>query len=342
MKELDGRRLSHETLEQLRINAVRRVEAGESPEVVIKSIGFERVCIYRWLAAYRWGGIDALRAKKLSGRPQILSAGQLMKLYTLITTQDPRQYQFPFALWTVSIIRDVIGKVFGVRMSGVSVWRTLKKLGLSPQRPLRRAYQRNDEAVQKFLSEEYPKIRARAKLLGASIYWEDESAIRSDYHSGTTWAQKGKTPVVRTTGARFKVNMISAVDARGSLRFMVTEQSFNAERFIEFLRRLIAGRREPVFLIVDGHPVHKAKKVKQFVEQHSEMLELYYLPGYSPELNPDEQVWNHVKNHTVGKMAIKGPAQLKMAVQTALRRLARMPHIVRGFFKAPELRYAVY
>jgi transposase len=342
MKKFDGRRLSHEALEQIRINAVQRVEAGESPEEVIKSIGFERVCIYRWLASYRWGGFDALRAKKLNGRPPILSGEQLMKLYKVITEEDPRQYQFPFALWTVSIVRDVIRNIFGVKMSAVSVWRTLKKLGLTPQRPLRRAYQQNREAVDEFLQVEYPKIRARAKRVGASIYWEDESAIRSDYHSGTTWAQKGKTPVVEATGARFKVNMISAVDARGSLRFMVIEGTFNADRFIEFLRRLIAGREKPVFLIVDGHPAHKAKKVKQFVAEHAKLLELYYLPGYSPELNPDEQVWNYVKNHTVGKMAIKGPQQLKKAVQSTLRRLARMPHLVRSFFNAPELQYAMY
>jgi len=136
--------------------------------------------------------------------------------------------------------------------------------------------------------------------------------------------------------------MISAVDACGTLHFMVTENTFNADRFIEFLRRLIAARKTPVFLIVDGHPTHKAKKVKDFVAKHSELLELYYLPGYSPELNPDELVWNYVKYHTVGKMAIKGPDQLKTAVQSTLRRLARMPHLVRSFFNAPGLEYAVY
>ena len=139
MNKQDGRRLSHEALEQIRITAVQRVQAGESPEAVIKSIGFQRVCIYRWLSAYRFGGIDALRAKKLDGRPAILSGEQLMKLYTVVTSEDPRQYQFPFALWTVSIVREVIRTVFGVRMSAVSVWRTLKKLGLTPQRPVRRA-----------------------------------------------------------------------------------------------------------------------------------------------------------------------------------------------------------
>jgi transposase len=341
MKENDGRRLSHEALEQIRITAVKRVEAGESPEVVIKSIGFERVCIYRWIAAYRTGGIEALKLKKLDGRPPLLAPKQLSKLYRAIANEDPMQYKFPFALWTVAIIREVILKVFKVRMSEVSVWRTLKKLGLTPQRPLRRAYQQDPVAVERFIKEEYPAIRKRAKRCGATIYWGDEAAIRSDYHSGTTWAPKGKTPIIKTTGARFSINMISAVSSRGELRFMVTEQTLKVDVFIEFLKRLITGKTKPVYLIVDGHPVHKAKKVKEFVKSLKGKIELFYLPGYSPELNPDEYVWNHVKHHTVGKMNVTGPDQLKKLAISALRRLARIPIIILGFFKAPDLQFYV-
>jgi len=234
-----------------------------------------------------------------------------MKLFTIITNETPEQYKFPFALWTITIIREVIRKIFNVRLSEVSVWRTMQKLGLTPQRPLRRAYQQKNEAVQKFLSDDFPNIKARAKLMGASIYWGDEASIRSDYHSGTTWAVKGNTPIIRTTGARFKVNMISAIDARGNMRFMTIEHGLTADIFTEFLRRLITGRKKPVFLIVDGHPVHKSKKVKKFVSDHKGKIELYYLPGYSPELNPDELVWNHVKAQTIGKMTITGPDQLR-------------------------------
>jgi len=341
MKENDGRRLNHEALEQIRITAVKRVEAGESPEVVIKSIGFERVCIYRWIAAYRSGGIEALKSKKLDGRPPLLTPKQLNKLYHAIANEDPMQYKFPFALWTVAIIREVILIVFKVRMSEVSVWRTLKKLGLSPQRPLRRAYQQDPVAVERFIKEEYPAIRKRAKRCGATIYWGDEAAIRSDYHSGTTWAPKGKTPIIKTTGARFSINMISAVSSRGELRFMVTEQTLKVEVFIEFLKRLIIGKATPVYLIVDGHPVHKAKKVKEFVKSLKGKIELFYLPGYSPELNPDEYVWNHVKHHTVGKMNVTGPDQLKKLAISALRRLARIPTIILGFFMAPDIQFYV-
>jgi len=341
MKDSDGRKLNHEALEHIRINAVKRVEAGESPEDVIRAIGFERVCIYRWLAAYRSGGIKALQAKRINGRPPLLLPKQLRKLYLAIANEDPRQYKFPFALWTVTIIREVILKVFKVRMSEVSVWRTLKKLGLTPQRPLRRAYQQNPEAVKRFIKEEYPEIRNQAKRYGAMIYWGDEAAIRSDYHSGTTWAPKGKTPIVKTTGARFSVNMISAVSSRGELRFMVTEGTFKVDIFIEFMKRLMTKHKKPVFLIVDGHPVHKARKVKEFIKTTKGKIKLFYLPGYSPELNPDEYVWNHVKHHTVGKMHVTGPDQLKRLVVSALHRLARLPRITLGFFEAPDLCFYV-
>jgi transposase len=341
MKDNDGRKLSHEALQQIRITAVKQVEAGESPEDVIKAIGFERVCIYRWLSAYRSGGIEALKAKKLSGRPRLLTPKQLKKLYAAIANEDPRQYKFPFALWTVAIIREVILKVFKVRMSEVSVWRTLKKLGLSPQRPLRRAYQQDPEAVKRFIEKEYPVIRKRAKRCRATIYFGDEAAIRSDYHSGTTWAPKGNTPIVTTTGARFSINMISAISAKGKLRFMVTEKNLKVDIFIAFLKRLMIGEIKPVFLIVDGHPVHKAKKVKEFIRSTKGKIELFYLPGYSPELNPDEYVWNHVKHHTVGKMYITGPDQLKKLVISALHRLAHVPGLLIAFFKMRDLLFYV-
>jgi len=328
-------------LEQIRIHAVKRVESGESPEAVIKALGFERVCIYRWIAKYRYGGIEALKAKKAPGRKPLLSGEQLMKLFDIVQNKTPEQYEFPFALWTSAIIRDVIKRVFGISLSEVSVWRTLHKLGLSPQRPLRRAWQQKKEDVQKYLDEEYPKLQARAKRCGATIYWGDEASIRSDYHSGTTWAEKGKTPIVKTTGARFRVNMVSAISAKGTLRFMVTEKGMTAPLFIEFLERLIKGQNKPIYLIVDGHPVHKSKMVSRFVDSTNGMLELHFLPGYSPELNPDELVWNHIKRHTVGRKTITGPDQFKSMVRNALKSLSRLPKIVQGFFGTPELAYIV-
>jgi transposase len=339
MRENDGRKLNREAQAQIRIRSVQRVLDGESPEDVVKSIGYQRTMIYVWLTKYRYGGFDALKVHKSSGRPPAMSFKQTMKLYDIIVDKTPEQFKFPFALWTIDIIREVIKRKFNVSISGVSVWRTLKSLGLSAQRPKHVAYQQNADAVEKFLKEDYPKIKKAAKRCKATIYWGDESAIRSDYHSGTTWAPKGQTPVIKTTGARFSVNMLSAISSKGQMRFMVTNKNCTIPVFIDFLKRLIFKQKEPVFLIVDGHPVHKSKKVKEFVDSQKGKLKLFYLPGYSPELNPDETVWSYVKHHIMGKKIITGPDQFLKLVKESLCLLLRKPKIISAFFQKPSLQY---
>jgi transposase len=340
MKETDGRKLTHKTLEEIRIRAVKAVEAGESPEQVVKMLGFGRRCIYNWLSAYQQGGIEALRAKKLYGRPPKLTANTMRKIYQTVTTKNPLQLRFSFALWTRAMVRELIHDRFGVKMSEVSVGRLLRRIGLSPQRPLARAYQRNPDMVTAWLREEYPAIQRLAKQEGAVIFFGDESNVRSDYHSGTTWAVKGQTPVVETTGARFSLNLLSAVSPRGDLRFMCHKGKLNAAVFCTFIKRLLVKAERPIYLIVDGHPVHRATSVRKFVQQAGGRLRLFHLPSYSPDLNPDELVWNHLKNHKVGRISIKGPSHLKNTVIGYLRSLQKLPHIVRNFFLAPNVRYA--
>lgn len=319
---------------------MHRVEAGESPEVVIAALGFHRSCIYRWLATYREGGLEGLVAKAIPGRPRKLGGEQMQKLCRLLIEKNPLQLRFEFALWTRAMIREVIREEFGVSLSEVAVGRLLRKLGFSPQKPLYRAYQQSPEAVQRWLDDEYPAIRQLAVQEGAVIYFGDESGIRSDFHRGTTWAPVGKTPVVETTGARFSLNLISAISAQGLFRFMTVAGKLNADQFIEFLRRLLHNRERPIFLIVDGHPTHRAVKVKQFVASTGGRLRLFVLPSYSPELNPDESVWRHLKTHNLGRTALAGPAELKRKVLMVLRRLQKSPDLIKAFFKAPKLRYA--
>jgi len=340
MREDDGRKLSHETLEALRIRAVKAVEAGESPERVVASLGFSRARIYEWLAAYREGGIEALRAKPVPGRPCKLEPKAIQWVYETVTTKNPTQMKFEFALWTRDMVRELIRERFDVRLSEVSVGRLLRKLGLSPQRPLARAYQRDPEMVDAWLREQFPLIQQEAKRLGAHIFFADEANVRSDYHSGTTWAPVGKTPVVQRTGARHTLNMISAVSPRGELRFMCHEGKFNAALFIEFMERLLVKRTAPVFLIVDGHSVHRSGLVKQFVARHADRIQLFRLPSYSPDLNPDELVWAHLKHHKLGKVAITGPDNLKKRVVGFLRSLQRSPALIRALFQHPTVRYA--
>jgi transposase len=328
-------------LAEIRKRAVLRVEAGESPELVISTLGFSRSCIYDWLAKYREGGMEALEPKPIPGRPRKLSGPQLQWLCRTLIEKNPLQLRFEFALWTRAMIREVIREQFGVRLSEVSVGRLLRKLGFSPQKPLYRAYQQNPEAVQRWLEEEYPAIRRLAEAEGALIYFADEAGMRSDFHRGTTWAPVGQTPVVKTTGARFSLNLISAISAQGLIRFMTVEGKLNGEKFVEFLDRLLHNSRRPIFLIVDGHPAHRAAVVKRFVESSQGRLRLFYLPSYSPELNPDESVWRHLKTHNLGRARITGPDDLKRQALIVLRRLQKTPALVKAFFKGPTVRYAL-
>lgn len=339
MRENDGRKLDHQTLEVLRLRAVDQVQAGAHPEEVAAALGLARGTVYGWLAKYRDGGRGALLARPVPGRPPRLSPQQVRRLWTLIVGVDPRQLEFEFALWTRQMVRELIRREFGVGLSVVSVGRLLAKMGLSPQRPLYRAYQQDPAKVRRWKEEEYPQIAAHAAAEGATIYFADEAGIRSDHHAGTTWAPVGQTPVVPVTGARFSVNMISAVTPKGALRFAVFEGTTTAKSFIAFCKRLLHDAAGPVYLIVDGHPSHRAKAVSTYVASTEGQLKLFFLPGYSPELNPDEWVWKNVKNDRIARAGVTSKDDLKAKAVGALRRLQKLPGLVRAFFADPDLRY---
>jgi transposase len=339
-KHTDLRRLTHEELTEFRKQGVAAVQEGASVEEVCRGMGICRAALFGWLARYRSGGWDALRAGKRGGRKPKLDAAAMRWVYDLVTGRDPEQLKFPFALWTCALVGEAIRRELGIRLSRWSVMRLLRHLGLSPQRPLHRAYQQNAEAVAAWKSQVYPKIRREARKCGGEIYFADESSIRSDYHAGTTWAPKGKTPVVKSTGARFSINIIGAATARGKLRFRTFNGTMTAPVFIDFLRGLLRDARKPVFVIVDGHPVHRSAAVRDYVQSTANQLRLYFLPGYSPELNPVEQAWNHAKRHNVGTRIVTGPDQLRRLAISALRKLQKLPAVIMGFFRHPECAYA--
>jgi transposase len=341
MKTQDGRKLSPRTLEEIRTRAVQRVQEGESPEVVIRTLGFSRACIYNWLARYRAGGWHALKTGHRTGRPKKLTGSQIAWIYKTVVNKDPLQMKFQFALWTRGMIAVAIKKRLGIRLSESSVGRLLRQLGLTFQKPLYRAYQQNPEAVAEWKEKVFPEIKKRAKRVGATIYFEDESGIRSDFHSGKTWAPRGQTPVIEVTGARFSLNMVAAISTRGQIRFMVVNGSVTSEKICDFLKRLMHNAEKPIFLIWDGHPTHRSKKVREYISSFDGKLEVFFLPSYSPELNPIEQVWNNVKDHGIGRKKIFGPNQLKLAVVGRLRRLQKIPAIVRSFFRHPDCAYTM-
>lgn len=340
MKKLDARKLSHGQLTELRQRAVTAVQNGESPANVARVMGVNRVTVYGWLSLYRKGGWDKLDARKRGGRKPKLDADALEWIYEVVTLGNPQQQKFPFVLWSSKLLAIAIKKKLDIQLSKASVCRLLHQLGLSPQRPIWRAYQRDPVAVKRWLDEEYPAIRDDAKKVGGEIWFGDEAGVRSDAHSGTTWAPVGKTPVVTTTGARFGLNLISAINRRGAMRFVCFKETLNAGVFIEFLKRLVASAGHPVYLIVDGHPAHKAVKTRNFVESLDGKLKLFTLPGYSPDLNPDELVWNNLKNQCTGRKAIAGPDHLKKIVLGHMRSMQKRPNLIRSFFKSPTTLYA--
>src|SRR6266851_4650612 len=341
MRANDARRLDHATLEAMRERAVRSVHDGESPEVVADVLGINRSTIYGWLAQYRRGGWGALKAKPLFGRPPKLDGKKLKWIYDTVTQKNPLQLKFSFALWTREMVAKLINDKYGIKLSRASVGRLLAQLGLTCQKPLHRALERNEALVKQWLKKEYPQIKALAHREKAEIHFGDAAHIRSDHHAGRTWGKRGETPIVLSTGKRYGMSMISAITSKGRLRFMIKERGgVNADVFIEFIKRLLVGAKHKIFLIVDRGPAHVAKKTSAFIKSLNGTLRLFFLPPYSPDKNPDELVWKHVKADTVGRTAIFGDKDFKSKVRSSLRSLQRNPKKVRSFFQKESLKYA--
>jgi transposase len=305
----------------------------------MKSYGLCRTTIYKWLRVARRGGEGALKARKHPGRKPTLTLGQKLSVRGWINGKDPRQYGFDFGLWTRQIVAALIEQKFGVSLGVTAVGRLLAELDITPQKPLRRAYERDPAAIKRWTSEVFPRLRSRAKRVGAPIFFLDEAGVRSDQVLGRTWGLRGQTPEVPTSGRRQSVSAISAVNARGAFWYEIYTQRLNALGFVELLKHFMRSRKGPVFLVLDGHPAHIAKAVAQYVQSLKGRLELHFLPGYAPELNPDEFVWNHLKRQGVSKKPLRRDESLRSRVQADLAAIHSRPALVRSFFHAPTVAY---
>jgi transposase len=323
----------------LREQAIKLAKDGTPVSEVARISGVSIRAVYQWLAAYHSGGQQALHAKSGAGRPPKLDAEKMSTLAFLLRDNTPDQLRFKFGLWTLRLVGQLIEREFNWRPSKPTLSKLMHLLGFTPQRPVRRAWQQDDVLVERWRENDFPVLQKRAKERGATILFADEAGMRSDYHAGTTWSPRGRTPVVRATGRRFSIQMLSAISAEGELHFMLHEGRVNAQVFIRFLQQLMLERKRPVILVVDGHSIHKAKDVLAYVESTEGMLELAYLPPYSPQLNPDEQVWKNVKER-VSKLLPESKIDLREKIKDALERLANAAHTVAGFFRHPDCRYA--
>jgi transposase len=324
---------------QKRRQAVEAVQAGNAVVVVARLFQVPQKTLFTWLARYRQGGWHALRDKKRSGRPGKLSAKVVEWLYNAITLGDPRQYQMPFSLWTLAIVRTMLKKHHGITLSKSAVCRLMQQLGLSAQRPVYRSYKQDPGQLREYLTRGFPELGELSKRLGASIYFIDEAAVRSDHHRGTTWAPVGRTPVVEDSGERFGIKLISAVTARGDMRFGCIEGRMNSDKYIAFLGKLLADNKAPIVVIADNAPYHTSQKVRRYALESCGQITLGNLPKYAPELNPDEQVWNHAKAR-LGRMFIDSEQTMRRLVLNIMRSIQKNTTLIRSFFKLENTNYA--
>jgi transposase len=338
----DARKLDAATQAHLRRLVVRALRGGMKQTVAAEQFGVSLRAVNKWAALDKAGGLRALKPKRRGRRAGEgrLTATQAARIRALIVGKLPDQLKLPFYLWTRAAVASLIAREYGITVSLTTIGRYLKAWGMSPQKPVRSAYERNDAAIARWLAEDYPAVARDAKHAGATIYWGDEMGLRSDHVTGTSYAPLGQTPIVRATGQRFGCNMISAITNRGALAFMVFQGRFQNAVFLEFLKRLLKQAKRKLYLIVDGHPVHKSAAVKRFVAKHAARLRLILLPGYCPELNPDELLNQDVKTNALGKSRPTNKAEMVATVRSHLHRRQKQPHVIRNLFQEKHVQYA--
>ena len=341
MKIQDARSLPAVAQEYLRRKAVKAVWDGRKQIEVAKMFCVSRQAVGKWVKTCREDGTKALKAKQ-KGRPTggSLLPWQAAQIAKAIVDRNPDQLKLPFYLWTREAVAQLIERRFGIQLSIWTIGRYLARWGFTPQKPMRRAFEQKPEEVKRWLEEEYPAIRKQAKREKAEICWGDEMGLRSDHAVGRSYGRRGHTPIISGTGQRFGCNMISSITNRGRLNFMVFKKRFRSGVFTDFLKRLVRQSNHKVFLIVDSHPVHRSRKVKNWLRKNDQHICLFFLPSYSPELNPDEVLNQDVKSNAVGRKRAGNQQELISNVRKYLRSRQRQHHIVKRYFQEKHVQYA--
>jgi transposase len=344
MRAFDARHLCAEAQHELRRRVIHAVvDCSLKPAVAARLFGVGRTALYNWLHDYYTAGYQAL-APHPRGRPHEpkLKGYQAATIVRLISRCFPSQLHLPFALWSREAIQQLIALRTGLHLSVWTVGRYLKRWGFTPQKPLRRAYEQDPKAVRRWLEQEYPVIRERAKQEKAEIHWLDEMGLRSQDQRGRSYGRRGRTPVIPCTSQRFGCNMISTITNHGHLTFMVFEQAFRTPVLLRFLRRLVRQAGRKLFVILDQHPVHQAMAIERWVQQHACRIQLFPLPTASPELNPGEYLNQDVKSNAVGRQRPHNKQEMLGDVRSYMRSTQRQPEIVKGYFEHPSAKYARY
>ena len=343
MGKIDPRKLSTDAQQQLRYQVIRLRKQGRKHNEISKITGVSRCTCSTWWALYKTGGKKALKIKKRGrrlGSCRTLSSEQEKILQKNMRDKCPDQLKLPFALWTRFAVQQLIKQLWAIDMPIRTVGDYLKRWGFTPQKPLRKAYKQNPEAVKAWLTRAYPGIQKRAKREDAEIHWGDETGLCNDSYHGRSYAPRGETPAIKLHPRCERVNLISSVTNQGKVRFMVYKNKMNSQTLIKFMQRLIKDSDKKIFLILDNLKVHHSYVVRDWVKEHEDEIEIFFLPSYSPELNPDEYLNCDLKAGVHSGVPARSKKQLKSKAISHLRKLQKLPGRVKKYFKHPKIAYA--
>jgi transposase len=344
MEKIDARKLPRDALDEMRRQAMRMREELNLPwKEIARVVGVNVSTVIGWSKRYQREGAAGLKSKTrgrryLSGRT--LTLAQEWQLRSVIVGENPNQMSLPFALWNRRAVMQLIKVLFDIDMPIRTVGEYLLRWGYTPQRPIKRALEQNPVKVEQWLNESYPSIAARAKAEGAVIYWADETAVAEDGHWLRGYAPAGQTPVLAAPSKRHGLTMISAISNQGLVRFEFIEEAMNTERFIGFMEKLVADSRQKVFLILDNLKVHHAKAVTAWLEENKSRIEVFYLPPYSPEINPDEYLNRDLKTALRTSDRAKSKNALMQKAQAFMQFLIETPERVMAYFAHAAVKYA--
>jgi len=343
MEKMDFRKLSNQERYTIRKRAVSLIRSGKKQVFVAELFGVRIATVNDWIKSYKKDGLKGLQDNKRGVKSEavkLLSRQQEQLIQDMILDTMPDQLKLPYALWTRKAVKELVFRELGVELAINTMGDYLRKWGYTPQKPKKRAYEQNSKKVQKWLDEEYPSIVDRAKKENAEIHWGDETGSRNNSQHGRSYAPKGKTPVKKSMAKRFSVNMISTVTNQGKVEFMIYSGSMNADRLIEFMKQLIKCRKRKTFLILDNLRVHHSKIVKEWVSKNIDRIELFYLPSYSPEKNPDEYLNCDLKYGLSDTPSSRNEEQLRKNVENHMRIIQSDQNRVRKYFQNKEIKYA--
>jgi transposase len=343
MQTTDMRSLSPDARHERRVQVIRLRKAGRTYDEIAEQTGLSRTGVFNICKRHKEIGAKALRdapGGRRSGQGRMLDAAQELLVRQLIADKTPDQLKMPYALWSRAAVAQLVEQCFGIRLAVRTVGLYLSRWGFTPQKPMKKAYEQSPAAVKRWLELDYPAIAARAKAEGAEIHWGDESGLRSDDVRGRSYAPKGQTPVVRVNSKRHGLSVISTVTNKGEMRWKIFDGALNADILIDFMRRLVRGARKKIFLVLDNLRVHHAKPVKAWLAANKEHIEVFYLPSYSPELNPDEMANADLKQAVTKLAPARTKLQLVKATSSHLRSVQRQPERLRKYFEHEPIRYA--